>query len=106
MLLLVEVSIRSPCPAAPRGQSSSTGRWRPPASSTRSGQEHYFTYTENISDEPPRYLDPHGSGVGGVGAEVAAGVRLVPVGEGHHDVERGQGEHHVEHGPGVRNLHR
>ena len=65
-----------------------------------------FSYTaNNISIEPPRYLDPHGRGVGGVGAEVAAGVRLVPVGEGHHDVERGQGEHHVEHGPGVSNLH-
>ena len=105
--MLVEVSIRSPCPAAPRGQSWSTGRWRPPASSTRSGQWHSFSYTaNNIYTEPPRYLDPHGGGVGGVGAEVAAGVRLVPVGEGHHDVERGQGEHHVEHGPGIRNLDR
>ena len=49
-------------------------------------------------------LNPHGGGVGGVGRDVARGVRLIPVGQGHHHIERGQGEHHVKQRPGVSNL--
>ena len=47
-------------------------------------------------------LDPHGGRVAGVAGQVPG--RGVPVGQGHHHVQRGQGEHHVEYGPAVCNL--
>ena len=49
-------------------------------------------------------LDPHGGGVGGVGGDVSRGVRLIPVGQGHHHIEGGQREHQVEQRPGVGDL--
>ena len=68
--------------------------------------KHSWSYQSPEIDYPGQpagdYLHPHGSRVAGVAGQVPGG--RVPVGEGHHHVERGQGEHHVEQGPVVGNL--
>ena len=46
-------------------------------------------------------LDPHSGRVAGVGREVIGALGVVPVGEGHHDVEGGESEHEVEEAPAV-----
>ena len=46
-------------------------------------------------------LDPDGAHVGRDGLDGDALARRVPVGQGHHHVERGEGEHGVEEGPVV-----
>ena len=58
----------------------------------------------HIDDEAePRRddLDPDSAHVGRDGLDGDALARRVPVGQGHHHVERGEGEHGVEEGPVV-----
>jgi len=60
---------------------------------------HQRPHVEGHADPAGAHLDPHSRPAAGHGLVVC--LRAVPVGEGHHDVQRGQEQHEVEEGVGV-----